>query len=76
MYEKTTLKNGDIDQTNFDTYTPLRMSQVPQRRESHRRRRTGGDGNRARACERDLQCLGRPRPLAADHGGGGEGCDE
>jgi isoquinoline 1-oxidoreductase beta subunit len=30
MYEKTTLKNGDIDQTNFDTYTPLRMSQVPE----------------------------------------------
>jgi CO/xanthine dehydrogenase Mo-binding subunit len=30
MYEKATLKNGGIEQTNFDTYTPLRMSQVPE----------------------------------------------
>ena len=25
-----TLKNGGIEQTYFDTYTPLRMSQVPE----------------------------------------------
>jgi CO/xanthine dehydrogenase Mo-binding subunit len=25
-----TLKNGGIEQTNFDTYTPRRMSQVPE----------------------------------------------
>jgi isoquinoline 1-oxidoreductase beta subunit len=25
-----TLKSGGIEQTNFDTYTPLRMSQVPE----------------------------------------------
>ena len=30
MYEKATLKNGGIEQTNFDSYTPLRMSQVPE----------------------------------------------
>ena len=30
MYEKATLKNGGIEQTNFDTYTPLRMSQMPE----------------------------------------------
>jgi isoquinoline 1-oxidoreductase beta subunit len=30
MYEKATLKNGGIEQTNFDTYTPLRMSQAPE----------------------------------------------
>ncbi len=30
MHEKATLKNGGIEQTNFDTYTPLRMSQVPE----------------------------------------------
>jgi isoquinoline 1-oxidoreductase subunit beta len=30
MYEKATLKNGGIEQTNFDTYTPLRMSQTPE----------------------------------------------
>jgi isoquinoline 1-oxidoreductase subunit beta len=30
MYEKATLKDGRIEQTNFDTYTPLRMSQVPE----------------------------------------------
>jgi CO/xanthine dehydrogenase Mo-binding subunit len=29
LYEKATLKNGAIEQSNFDTYTPLRMSQVP-----------------------------------------------
>ena len=29
MYEKATLKDGGIEQTNFDSYTPLRMSQLP-----------------------------------------------
>ena len=30
MYEKATLKDGGIEQTNYDTYTPLRMSQTPE----------------------------------------------
>ncbi len=30
MYEKATLRDGGIEQTNFDTYTPLRMSQTPE----------------------------------------------
>jgi len=30
MYEKATLKDGGIEQTNFDSYTPLRMSQMPE----------------------------------------------
>jgi CO/xanthine dehydrogenase Mo-binding subunit len=30
MHERATLKDGGIEQTNFDTYTPLRMSQVPE----------------------------------------------
>jgi CO/xanthine dehydrogenase Mo-binding subunit len=30
MYEKATLKDGGIEQTNFDGYTPLRMSQLPE----------------------------------------------
>ena len=30
MYEKATLKDGGIEQTNFDSYTPLRMSQLPE----------------------------------------------
>ncbi|BAM93242.1 putative aldehyde dehydrogenase precursor [Bradyrhizobium oligotrophicum S58] len=30
MYEKATLKDGGIEQTNFDSYRPLRMSQVPE----------------------------------------------
>lgn len=30
LYEKATLKDGGIEQTNFDTYKPLRMSQVPE----------------------------------------------
>jgi len=30
MHEKATLKDGGIEQTNFDSYTPLRMSQMPE----------------------------------------------
>ncbi|GMP04845.1 xanthine dehydrogenase family protein molybdopterin-binding subunit [Bradyrhizobium sp. TM239] len=30
MYEKATLKDGGIEQTNFDSYRPLRMSQMPE----------------------------------------------
>lgn len=30
LYEQATLKDGGIEQSNFDTYTPLRMSQVPE----------------------------------------------
>jgi CO/xanthine dehydrogenase Mo-binding subunit len=30
LFEKATLKDGGIEQTNFDTYTPLRMSQIPE----------------------------------------------
>ncbi|TGN73608.1 xanthine dehydrogenase family protein molybdopterin-binding subunit [Bradyrhizobium yuanmingense] len=30
MYEKATLKDGGIEQTNFDGYRPLRMSQTPE----------------------------------------------
>jgi isoquinoline 1-oxidoreductase beta subunit len=30
LYEQATMKNGNIVQSNFDTYTPLRMSQVPE----------------------------------------------
>jgi isoquinoline 1-oxidoreductase len=30
LFEKATLKNGGIEQTNFDGYTPMRMSQIPE----------------------------------------------
>jgi isoquinoline 1-oxidoreductase len=30
LYEKATLKDGGIEQSNFDSYTPLRMSQLPE----------------------------------------------
>jgi isoquinoline 1-oxidoreductase beta subunit len=30
MHEKATMKDGAIEQSNFDTYKPLRMSQVPE----------------------------------------------
>lgn len=30
LHEKATLKNGGIEQTNFNNYTPLRMSQMPE----------------------------------------------
>ena len=29
MFEKATMKDGGIEQTNFDTYTPMRMAQAP-----------------------------------------------
>jgi CO/xanthine dehydrogenase Mo-binding subunit len=30
MLEKATMENGGIQQTNFDGYTPMRLSQVPE----------------------------------------------
>ena len=30
LLEKATMKDGGIEQTNFDTYTPMRMSQMPE----------------------------------------------
>lgn len=30
LYEQASMKDGHIVQTNFDTYTPLRMAQVPE----------------------------------------------
>ena len=30
MLEKATMQNGGIEQTNFDSYTPMRMSQMPE----------------------------------------------
>ena len=81
MYEKATLKDGGIEQTNFDTYTPLadepdagsRRQRHRQWRQADRRRRAGGDGDRACARQRHLQRLRRAHPLVADHGGSGEG---
>jgi isoquinoline 1-oxidoreductase len=30
LFESATLKNGAIEQANFDTYSPLRMADVPE----------------------------------------------
>lgn len=30
LFEKATMKDGAIEQTNFDTYTPMRMRQIPE----------------------------------------------
>jgi isoquinoline 1-oxidoreductase len=30
LFEKATMKDGAIEQTNFDSYTPMRMSQIPE----------------------------------------------
>ena len=30
LFEQATMKDGAIEQTNFDTYTPLRMAQMPE----------------------------------------------
>ena len=30
MLEKATMKDGRIQQSNYDTYTPMRMSQMPE----------------------------------------------
>ena len=84
LYEKATLKDGGIEQTNFDTYTPLRMSQLPEVAISviANGEHATGVGEPAVTVvapalgERDLQRLRRPRPLAADHGGSGQGGDE
>ena len=81
MYEKATLKDGGIEQTNFDTYTPLRMSQMPEVAISviANGEQATGVGEPAvtviapGAGECDLQRLRRSRPLAADHGRGREG---
>src|SRR3977135_2027517 len=80
MYEKATLKDGGIEHDQLrhlhavadesDTGSPDQSHR--QRRKRYRRRRACGDGGGTGACECDLQCLWRPRPLAADHGGGGE----
>ena len=84
LFEKATLKDGGIEQTNFDTYTPLRMSQMPEvavsvianGEHADRRRRAGGDGGRARDRQCGVQRGRRPRAFTADHGGSGEGRDE
>ena len=84
MLEKATMKNGGIEQTNFDSYTPMRMSQMPELdisiiangEPAVGLRRAGGDGHRAGDRQRHLQCGRRARPLAADHRGSGESGDE
>jgi isoquinoline 1-oxidoreductase subunit beta len=30
MFEKGSMKDGHLEQYNFDTYTPMRMSQMPE----------------------------------------------
>ena len=30
LLEKATMKDGAIEQTNFDTYTPMRMADIPE----------------------------------------------
>ena len=84
MYEKATLKDGGIEQTNFDTYTPLRMSQMPEVAVNVIANGEKATGVGEPAVTVIAPALGnaifnacrRPRPLAADHGGGGEGGDE
>ena len=51
MYEKATLKDSGIEQTNFDSYTPLRMSQVPEVAADIRRLRIGRFGKEVTALK-------------------------
>jgi len=30
MYEELTMKNGSVEQANFDTWTPMRLNQTPE----------------------------------------------
>ena len=77
MFEKATMKDGAIEQTNFDSYTPMRMEDVPEidvaiianGEMATRHRRAGGDRGRAGDRQRDLQRGRRARARAADHGG-------
>ena len=84
LFEKAPLKNGALQQTNFDGYTPMRMSQMPDldisvianNDPASGLRRARRHGDRAGHRQRHLQRGGRPGALAADHGGGREGGDE
>ena len=84
LYEKATMKDGGIEQTNFDGYTPMRMSQMPELDIS-----IIANGEAAVGCgepgvtrgrtgdrQRHLQRGRGAGAHLADHGGGGEGGDE
>ena len=84
MLEKATMKDGAIEQTNFDSYTPMRMADMPgDRGRDHRQwrnadghRRASGHGRRAGDRQRHLQRCRRPRARPADHRRGGQSGDE
>ena len=84
MYEKATLKDGGIEQTNFDSYTPLRMSQVPEVAVAVIANGEKATGVGEPAVTVIAPAIGnaifnasrRPRPRAADHGRSREGSDE
>ncbi len=81
LYEKATLKDGGIEQTNFDTYTPLRMSQLPEVAVSviANGEHATGVGEPAvtvvapALANAIFNACGARVPLAADHGGGDQG---
>ena len=81
LFEKATLKDGGIEQTNFDTYTPLRMSQMPEVAVNVIANGEKATGVGEPAVTVVAPAIGnaifnacrRPRPRAADHGGSGEG---
>ena len=80
MFEKASMKDGGIEQRNFDSYTPMRMSQIPEIDVSIISNGEpavgGGHGDCAGDRQRRLQRGRRARALAADHGGSRQGGDE
>ena len=83
LFEKATLKDGGIEQTNFNSYTPLRMSQVPEVAVSVIANGEHATGVGEPAMTVVALAIGntvfnarRPRALAAEHGRSGESGDE
>ena len=77
LYGKITVKDGAIEQGNFDTYQMVRLAQAPRidgafraerRREMGRRRRARHRADRARGVQRDLLAHRQAHPQPADHG--------
>ena len=73
FYQECTVKNGRIEQENFDTYNSMHIAEMPkveidrhaERRLLGRRRRADDLRRRAGGSQRVLQCDGQANPLVS-----------